>query len=280
MTPRGRPDGEHPSLQRAGRATRLHVETLGSGPPLVLLHGFALHGGVFAPVLPALARRRHVLVVDLPGHGHSPPLASFTLAGVAGAVAAAVRDVAGDDEPLDVLGWSFGGHVALALAHAAPRRMRRLVLACTTPSFVAREGFPWAMSETTLRRFGDELRVAYRLTLQRFLTLQVQGSEAGRATLAALRARLFERGTPSPAVLDATLQLLVATDLRDAVRDIHTPALVLAGPRDTLAPAPAGEWLAGALPQGRFRALAGAAHAPFLSHPEAFGTAVAGFLDG
>ncbi len=49
----------------------LHVESVGAGPPLVLLHGFALHGGLFAPVVPQLARTHRVHVVDLPGHGHS-----------------------------------------------------------------------------------------------------------------------------------------------------------------------------------------------------------------
>jgi len=48
----------------------LHVESTGEGPPLVLLHGWAMHGGLFAPLVPALARRYRVSVVDLPGHGH------------------------------------------------------------------------------------------------------------------------------------------------------------------------------------------------------------------
>ena len=59
---------------------RLHVESVGRGSPLVLLHGFALHGGLFAPLLPALVKRHRVHVVDLPaaellclpGAGHLP----------------------------------------------------------------------------------------------------------------------------------------------------------------------------------------------------------------
>ena len=50
---------------------RLHVERLGSGPDLVLLHGWALHGGAWAPVAKRLAPRFRVHVVDLPGHGLS-----------------------------------------------------------------------------------------------------------------------------------------------------------------------------------------------------------------
>jgi pimeloyl-[acyl-carrier protein] methyl ester esterase len=262
------------------QATQLHVEVTGTGAPLVLLHGFALHGGVFGPLVERLAEHRRVIVVDLPGHGHSARVPVSTLENAAAAVAATlhVPDAGGGDDALDVLGWSFGGQVALALAQAHPARVRRLVLACTTPSFVAREGFDGAMDEATLRRFGDELRVAYRLTLQRFLTLQVQGGTAAHAILAALRTALFARGQPSAEALAATLALLVGTDLRAAVPLVRAPALVLAGPRDTLVPLAASEWLAAHLPDARLQVIDGAAHAPFLSHPDAFATAVERFL--
>jgi pimeloyl-[acyl-carrier protein] methyl ester esterase len=178
-----------------------------------------------------------------------------------------------------VLGWSFGGQVALAWAARRPREASRLLLVCTTPSFVTRQGWSCAMSLQTLQRFGDELCAAYRLTLQRFLTLQVQGSEAARATLGGLRARLFERGEPPPKAIGATLALLLATDLRARVADVHVPARVIAGTRDTLAPAAAGRWLAQALPAGDYREVDGAAHVPFVSHPEAFAAALEGFVD-
>ena len=63
----------------------LHVEVRGSGPDLVLLHGWALHGGMWGPWLDHLATHRRLHVIDLPGHGHSawPPavtdLAGYTV---------------------------------------------------------------------------------------------------------------------------------------------------------------------------------------------------------
>jgi pimeloyl-ACP methyl ester carboxylesterase len=65
----------------------LHVESTGSGPPLIVLHGWAMHSGLWVPALPKLASRFRVHLVDLPGHGRSPPIAPTTLAGIAGAVA-------------------------------------------------------------------------------------------------------------------------------------------------------------------------------------------------
>jgi pimeloyl-[acyl-carrier protein] methyl ester esterase len=268
--------GTAASAANATAAAPLHVESFGAGPPLVLLHGFAMHGGVLGSLAATLAHDYRVHVVDLPGHGRSPAFAHFTLDAIADAVAAAMAERA---TCVAVLGWSFGGQVALRWARRHPLAVSRLMLACTTPSFVTRRGWDCAMSPATLRRFGEELHAAYRLTLQRFLTLQVQGSDRGRSTLAALRARLFDHGAPDPATLAASLDLLAATDLREDVAGVATPALVLSGATDTLVPMQAGQWLAHALPDAHHRVIEGAAHAPFLSHPDAFVSAVHAFLD-
>ena len=252
----------------------LHVESQGFGEPLVLLHGFAMHSGLFAPLLPALARRRRVHVVDLPGHGRSPPLEPFDLAAVARAV-----DTAIDAPDAMVLGWSIGGQVALQWALQSPAHVRKLVLVATTPSFVARPGWPHAMTADTLARFGDELRASYRLTLLRFLALQVHGSDEGRRTLAALRERLFERGEPAAGVLADALSTLKRTDLRSRLPNVTAPALVIGGERDALVPLAATRALADALPNATHATIAGAAHAPFLSHRQAFLDAVLPFID-
>lgn len=255
----------------------VHVESAGHGPPLVLLHGWAMHSGVWGPALARLARRRRVHAADLPGHGRSAPLATFTLDG---AVAELDRAFEGERAPLTVLGWSLGGLVALVWALSRPARVARLVLVCTTPRFVAGDGWERAMSPETLRRFGDDLHVAWRATVLRFLTLQMRGSEHGHAALAALRHELFARGEPSRRGLAEALDALAGADLRADVRRVFQPALVVSGDRDALTPASAGLWLAEALPAGRHEPIRGAAHVPFLSHGDAFHHAVEGFLDG
>ena len=49
----------------------LHIAVVGNGPPLVLLHGWAMHGGVFATLAQRLRERHTLYIVDLPGHGLS-----------------------------------------------------------------------------------------------------------------------------------------------------------------------------------------------------------------
>jgi pimeloyl-[acyl-carrier protein] methyl ester esterase len=254
----------------------LHVDSAGAGAPLVLLHGWAMHGGVWGPLPGQLAARRRVHVVDLPGHGHSAPIQPFNLETIVAALDATFADQA---QPLDVLGWSLGAMVALRWAHERPERIARLVLVCATPRFVSGDDWPHGICSETLVRFGDDLGVAWTDTLERFLALQVKGSERGRAILAALRHQAFARGAPSRAALADGLELLRMTDLRAEARGLRQPALVIAGTNDALTPPGAGRWLATTLPHARFAAVDGAAHAPFLSHPEAFNRVLDPFLE-
>jgi pimeloyl-ACP methyl ester carboxylesterase len=86
----------------------------GSGPPLVLLHGFLDTWRVWELVLPALERRHDVLAPTLAGHAGGPPLDAVTNAAVADAVERAM-DAAGF-ATAHVAGNSLGGYVALQLA--------------------------------------------------------------------------------------------------------------------------------------------------------------------
>ncbi len=263
----------------------LTVEISGHGPPLVLLHGWAMHSGIWGGIVAHLAQTHRVHAVDLPGHGYSASLASpgnpCTLDSM---VAAVDSTLSGEARPLSVLGWSMGGLVAMRWALAQPSRVDRLVLVCTTPRFVASDRgddvWPHAMTAPTLARFGDELHVAWKLTVQRFLALQVHNSEHGRATLAALRGQLWTRGEPTRAALAQSLDVLTTTDLRREVTRIAQPTLVIAGGRDTLAWPGAGRWLGDAIPGAIYREIEGSGHAPFLSHRDEFLAAIGKFLDG
>jgi len=148
----------------------------------------------------------------------------------------------------------------------------------TSPRFTSAVDWPHAASALTLARFGDELQVAWKLTIQRFLSLQLQGSKHGRATLATLRRQVFARGEPSREALIGALETLATSDLRAEVAEIAHPALVVAGSRDTLAFPAAGKWLAERLLHGRFAPIEGAAHVPFLSHPDTFDAVLDPFL--
>jgi pimeloyl-[acyl-carrier protein] methyl ester esterase len=250
---------------------KLHTDTRGRGPALVMLHGWGLHSAVWAPLLPDLTRRFRVTCVDLPGHGHSGPGTALDLQGVAQSVASvAPRGAAW-------LGWSLGGQIALAAA-LGEVDIRRLVLVATTPRFVAAPDWACGVTETTLQGFADSLAADHRKTVRDFLTLQLRGDRRAAALLAELRLMLEQRGAPEPGMLRCGLGILAATDLRAQLWKVRQPALVIAGERDRLTPAEAGRRLASGLPVARYLAFPGAAHMPFLSDPDKFIAAVSEFL--
>lgn len=250
----------------------LYIDRRGSGRDLVLLHGWGLHGGLFGPVIEPLAAKFRLHLVDLPGHGRSPMLdGDYTLERVAEAVAQQVPDGAA------WLGWSLGGRIALAAA-AGGAAISKLILVGANPCFTQKTDWPYAMPETELEQFALSLRDNYKTTLQRFLAIQSRGSASGREELRSLREALFAHGEPDPQALAGGLEILRRADLRPALAAIAQPTLVLHGERDTLTPLAAAEYTAAHLPHGSLNVIAGAGHAPFLSHPGQFLAALEMFL--
>ncbi len=256
----------------------LHVEVIGQGPPLVLLHGWAMHGGVFAPLVARLRDRYTLHVVDLPGHGLSrDSTVPLALAACASAIA--------DRVPVAPwCGWSLGGLVALHAAARDPSRIPRLVMLCASPRFVRSDvvGDPWpyAVSADVFRDFANGLRTDYRGTLEHFVALEAFGSDHAKDEMRAMRDGLLARGEPAADVLADGLELLQVTDLRGELPQLSVPSLWLAGRRDRLVDARAMRAAAELAPHASMHVIEHAGHAPFLTHAEAVTARLVSFLDG
>src|SRR5665213_2289788 len=107
----------------------LYFETLGSGPPLVLLHGGLMTIDLnFGPLLEPLAENRQVIAVELQGHGHTADTDRVMTIEALASDVIALLDLLGLDK-VDVFGFSLGGLVAYAIAIEAPDRVRKLIVA-------------------------------------------------------------------------------------------------------------------------------------------------------
>ncbi len=251
----------------------LHVEVLGSGPPLVLLHGWAMHGGVFAPLADVLRDHYTLYLVDLPGHGHSrDSLIPLELEPCARAVLAAVPDA-------PWCGWSLGGAITLHAASIAPQRVPQIALIGATPRFVAAPDWPQGMAADVFESFKAGLAADWRGTVERFLALEAFGLSDARERVRQLRALALERGAPSPRVLAEGLRLLETTDLRPNLPTLAAPSLWIAGRRDRVVSPNAMQASATLNRSARFLQVGHAGHAPFLAHPQIVADALLGFLD-
>jgi pimeloyl-[acyl-carrier protein] methyl ester esterase len=250
----------------------LYIHTEGhGGSHLVLLHGWAMHGGVFAPLIEALRDRCTLHVVDLPGHGRSRDCdVSLQPAECTKAIAARVP-------PATWLGWSLGGLYALQAALDFPAQAQGLAMLCASPRFVRGKNWTYAVSPEILQDFGRDLETDYEGTLERFLALEALGSDCAQADLRKLRSETFNEFPPQVRALTEGLDVLEHSDLRARLPQLTQASAWIAGRRDRLIPWQAMQWSA-AQCGGTFTCIAGGGHAPFIGHADAVVAALAPLL--
>lgn len=257
----------------------LHLTISGDGPPLVLIHGWAMHGGVFHALVDRLRDRHTLYLVDLPGHGLSrddaTPLAFD-----------AVCDAIQAQVPVAPwIGWSLGGmfalHAAVRGSAETPARVPALVALCSSPCFVRGADWRFGVSPEIFRDFAQGLADDYRATLDRFVALEAFGSDHAKDELRELRAELFARGEPAARVLVDGLRILETVDQRPLLSRLRVPSLWIAGRRDRLVDPRAMRDAAALIEQAghapsTFVQIEHAGHAPFLTHVDE----VVAHLDG
>ncbi|MEU9021297.1 alpha/beta hydrolase [Actinomadura sp. NPDC048394] len=234
-------------------------------PPLLLIHGSGASGGTWNPMVPALAGHHHVIRVDLPGCGQSPPAPSYDVPDQADRVAAlldglGLRRVA-------VAGHSSGGYVATALAERRPDLAGPLVLISSGPSpgavlpqpFAIRillapplGALLWRRRSATMIRRGIGATAAGPVDIPDELVAGVQtiSYRTMRTVLRRNSAYIAERTVP------------------ERLADLDAPVLVIFGDGDRRwDPASARQY--DAVPNARVEILPGVGHLPVLEAPDA-----------
>lgn len=243
------------------------TERPGDGEPLLLLHGYSDSGRSFERMLRALPFDLRVLAPDQRGHGDSErPEAGYRMSDLA-ADAAALLDAAGVGAAT-VLGHSMGSFVAQHLALDHPERVARLVLVGGTPHA---EGDAVRELLREVAGFTDPVPDEF---VRAFQTSSIHG---------ALPDGMFEdvvaesRKLPAR-VWRALAEGIGAFDVRERLREIACPTLVLWGEHDQTFGPDEQERLVSGIPGAAFLAYADAGHSPHWEHPERVARDLAAFL--
>ncbi|MBE2998036.1 alpha/beta fold hydrolase [Nocardiopsis sp. HNM0947] len=233
----------------AADGTRIHYDVLGEGEPLLLLNGQALDLEMWDGVREELARSHRVVRMDFRGTGGSDaPLDEPYSLDLFARDALAVLDDLGI-ERAHVHGFSMGGKVAQALAHAAPERVGALVLGATAPG--GQNEVPRAHSST--------------------VALRKAATEEGRGLIAELfytpgwaadHPDTVDRILPRGPMRALRLHFAASTsyDGWDLLPEIVSPTLVVHGEDDALTPVGNAELLAVRIPGAELLVLPGLRH--------------------
>ncbi len=232
---------------------QLHYRIMGTGSPLVLVHGFGVSGHVWQRVLPYLAQEHQVFIVDLPGYGRSTyreTNAPWRLREMAPLLVAWLQRM--HLSSVHLVGHSMGGAIAIHIAAHAPELVKSLTL-------VDAAGMPFrssfsALAARSARSFVQLRNGGYPLPLVRDVLRP--------------RVRLFWQGATQ----------MVDCDFRAEIASLTMPILIIWGEQDILVPISLGYELRDALPHAVFVPISNSGHRPMLAQPALMSGVVLAFL--
>lgn len=241
----------------------LYYETAGdpSQPPLLIIAGITDSIAKCEWQIPVLANDFHVIAFDNRGAGRSAtPPPGYSMADMADDAAAVLTALA--VESAHVFGFSMGGMIAMHLALRHPRRVRRLVLGCTSAGgrlSVQPEGPVMATLMSLNGRddprqdFHDNLWISLS---DRCIAEQLDVIER--------LAELAVDNPQTPLGYAGQLQAVLTHDVADQLDQIRAPTLVMHGDEDRLIPVENGRLLAASIPGAQFIHYPGAGHLFFV----------------
>ncbi len=250
-----------PTLNRDG--VNLHYEVHGSGPVILLSHGYSSTTEMWRGQIEPLSKTHTLVTWDMRGHGQSDYPEDAAAYSEAATVAdmAAILDAVGADKAV-IGGLSLGGYMSLAFNRAHPERVTALLIIDTGPGYrndEAREGWNANALKTAERWERDGL---------------------GRLASGSAETRTSKHRN-AEGLAKAARGMLTQRDagVINSLPTIAVPALVLVGADD----APflnAADYMAAKIPGAKKVVIAGAGHAANIDQPGAFNEAVVGFLAG
>ncbi|MFA0438829.1 pimeloyl-[acyl-carrier protein] methyl ester esterase, partial [Vibrio sp. 10N.286.49.C2] len=242
---------------------KVHWQTDGQGPDLVLVHGWGMNGAVWEQCTQRLKGCFTVHTVDLPGYGLSCDVSCQSLPEL---VELVLRDA-----PAQAiwLGWSLGGLVATQIASQQPDRVSQLITLASSPKFS--QDLPWkGIKKEVLNAFTEQLSANFSLTIERFMALQAMGSPSARKDVKQLKEAVLSRPAPAQEALHLGLDWLGNLDLRPVLQDLEMPVHRWYGRLDGLVPVNVASMLNDEHLDHHSHIFSGSSHAPFITELDAF----------
>jgi YbgC/YbaW family acyl-CoA thioester hydrolase len=265
-----RPAGE-PIDRITVNGVSLAIETRGSGPAVVFIHGFPLDRTVWRHQLDTLTGYRRV-AFDLRGMGHSDaPDLGYSMATYADDLAGLLNALG--EERVVLCGLSMGGYIAFEFLRRYRQRVRSLILMDTRAEADSAEGRK--ARDALIAKVREQGAIAAaEAMLPRFFTPTVPPEIIQEVRQMIMR-------TPVPGIVGALSAMRERPDSTPLLPTlVGLPSLVIVGQEDMITPPPIAEALAAALPEARLVEIPGAGHLPSVEQPVPTTRAILKFLQG
>jgi len=252
----------------------LHFESQGTGPPLLLIHGFPLNSRMWAGQIAPLSNHAQVLAPDLPGFGDSPISdTTYTVERYA-EDCAAVLDALDILEPVTIGGLSMGGYIALAFARLFPERVRSLLLLSTRAGADMAEG----KANRDKAIAGVKEHGASAVTETMYPKFLAPATYAERPAVATQANDLMLAASPE-GIIAGLSAMRDRPDSTPLLTSLKFPTLIIHGQEDQLIPPSEAEIMAAGIKGSQLHLIANAGHLPNLEQPDEFNSLLSGFLN-
>ncbi len=243
--------------------TTTHYQVIGSGSPLVLLHGWGCDWQIWSPVISRLSQKYQLIIPDLPGMGSSQLSApSWSSKEYVAWLHEFIPNVLGSKK-YSLLGHSFGGKIAALHAASKPSRLQKLIL-------VDAAGLPLDLTAK------ERVITTIANTLPDALKQMIPQSIINKALDILKTAGDYQTATPQQ---QAILKRIVREDISDQLGLITTPTLLIWGANDTATPISKAKIFNQMVKHSQLTVMPDAGHFPFVDDPNSFSTAIEEFLD-
>ena len=238
----------------------MHIKIIGKGRPIVLIHGWGMSGKIWDEFSKLMTSENKLYIIDLPGMGKSELINPYKIDNIINEIPGLIP------EKVTIIGWSLGGQIAMKYYLKFPKSVSYLVCLSSTPCFIKKPGWEFGVSINFFSRFKKELLNNWQKTLRKFFLLQIKEDDEKERILKKLENSFMGDQPPKKEGLERALEILEEIDIRNDIKNINIPTLIISGKKDTISNYKASMWMHSQIKGSKIFIFDSAGHIPFIDY--------------